>query len=62
MRRLPSLNVLLICVAAMGALALTITRRSPGGVVSYTVEPRQARAAPGEKATAKPRLSELEIF
>jgi carboxyl-terminal processing protease len=62
MRRLPSLNVLLICVAAMGALALTITRRSPGGVVNYTIEPRQARAAPGEKTAAPHQLSVLAIF
>jgi carboxyl-terminal processing protease len=62
MRRWLSINVLVVAVAAMAALALTITRRSPGGVVNYSVEQREARAAPGERKVDDHNLSALKIF
>ncbi len=57
-----ALNALVVAIAALSALVLTVTRRSPGGVVSYTVEPQEVRAAPGEHPTTKHDLSALKIF
>ena len=62
MRRRLSLNALVVAIAAMSALVLTVTRRSPDGVVSYTIEPAPVRAAPGAKPTVKHDLSALKIF
>jgi len=63
MRRRLSLNALAVAIAAMSALVLTVTRRAPDGVVSYSIEPAPVRAAPGERpAAAKHDLSALKIF
>ena len=62
MRRRFSLNALVVAIAAMSALVLTVTRRSPDGVVSYTIEPAPVRAAPGAKPSVKHDLSALKIF
>src|SRR5687768_15974515 len=62
MRRRFSLNALVVAIAAMSALVLTVTRRSPDGVVSYTIEPTPVRAAPGAKPSVKHDLSALKIF
>ena len=63
MRRRLTLNALAVAIAAMSALVLTVTRRSPDGVVSYSIEPAPVRAAPGAPShAAKHDLSALKIF
>ena len=62
MRPRLSLNALVVAAAAMAALVLTVTHRSPDGVVRFSIEPAPVRAAPGERLALKHDLSALKIF
>ena len=62
MRRSLLLNSVLVTAAAASALFLTVTRRSPEGLVSFQLDSREVRAAPGEIVAPRHDLSALKIF
>ncbi|HLU65204.1 MAG TPA: hypothetical protein VKZ63_02975, partial [Kofleriaceae bacterium] len=64
MRRVLSLNGLLVVAAAMAALVLTVARPSPEGLIDLGVGDREVRAAPGAPASAavqKHNLAALRV-
>lgn len=49
-------------MAAASALVLTVVKKSHEGVVGFSFESKEVRAAPGTPAQAKHDLSELKVF
>jgi carboxyl-terminal processing protease len=62
MRRSLPLNLLLVTTAAAAALVLTVVRRSPEGVMSFRLDTKEVKAAPGEAVVARHELTALKIF
>ncbi len=63
MRSRFKLNAIIVSIAAVTALTLTVVRRTPQGIVSFSIEPPEVRASPGEKAGTTPYdLSALAIY
>jgi carboxyl-terminal processing protease len=60
-RRLP-LNAALVSASALAALVLTITRRTPEGMMSFQLDTREVRAAPGKAVMETHDLTALKIF
>ncbi|MEZ4366742.1 MAG: S41 family peptidase [Kofleriaceae bacterium] len=62
MRRSLPVNVVLVVAAAMAALVLTVVQRTPEGLVSFQLDAREVRAAPGAAAPSRHDLTALEVF
>jgi carboxyl-terminal processing protease len=60
-KRLP-LHGVLVTIAAASALVLTVVKKSHEGVVGFSFESKEVRAAPGTPTQAKHNLSELKVF
>lgn len=56
------LNLALVVGAGVLAMALTVVRQSPEGVVSLELDTKEVRAAPGRPQVAKHDLAALKIF
>jgi carboxyl-terminal processing protease len=62
MRRSLPLNILLVTTAAAAALVLTVVRRSPEGAMSFRLDTKEVKAAPGEALVERHDLTALKIF
>jgi carboxyl-terminal processing protease len=62
MRRSLPLNLVLVTTAAAAALVLTVVRRSPEGAMSFRLDTKVAKAAPGQAQVERHELTALKIF
>jgi carboxyl-terminal processing protease len=62
MRRSLSLEVALVTAAAAAALVLTVVRSSPEGVMSFRLDTKEVKAAPGAAKIERHDLTALKIF